>query len=385
MSHTKCFKLYPPGTLGRLFINVSIKAIKTLDPSGSFIDFTDNYVCIKDHREAASIIKGIYEQTRTADYNVFPTVPNDQKPLSRITTNEYNRTNPGSIIEYGIGILEKGGVNRLETTDTAPAVMRIEFYEYPRPGYMGIIKQKLSKHPYNPYKSTNLISLVLAVLGAYISYVTYIGENQSITYLLLREFNSIQEYLITKKIVAKQLSIQQPRITTPLLTLRLALYLMRNNVLFDSSVGELLRLMKGRNRLNPVSREIIDTAGWIKVLRALSDRDVSILEKLVDTVIDAYSTVKNKKKRVAEESSLHPLIELFYYLFQYAQCVEDAKYHALRLIKMIEDNISDPGSREWRGTREIMLKATRNPEVFLESIRTNIVSANNICEDILYV
>ncbi len=378
MSDENCFELYPPGTIGRLFIDVSIKALKTLDPYRAFIEFTDNYVCIKDCREVANRIRGIYEQTRIAGYNVFPTVPNDRKSLSRITTNRYDPTNPGSIIEYGLELLEMGGVNRLGTTDTAPAIMRIEFYEYPRPGYMGVIKQKLSKHP---FKQTNLISLVLAVLGAYISYIGFTREDQSVTYLFLREFSSIQEYLLLKKAIARQSSIQQPKLTTPLLTMKIAMLLMKKGIHDDCAVGEMVRLTKGKNRLNLVSREIIATAGWVRVLRTLSKEDLSILEKLVDTVIETYSA-KNRKESL--EETIRSITELFYYLFQYAQCLEDAKYYALRLIKLIEDNIMDPKHREWYRVKEIILKATSQPEKFLQRLRKNIASTSSICEELVY-
>lgn len=340
-STQKCFTLYPYGTLGRVFINIALEFISTLEPLS--IEYSFDTVCIKNEQsliKAINSIKGL-EEPKTG---FFPLTGNDARSLSSRLWN-FDPRNLLSILDYIASLIKAHGYNVLETKITAPLIMRVELYEYTKEGYAQ--HRKTTQHP---YRDVTVLNLGLAVIGSLITHVATIRVDDDVRYYyfipLLKNINLDTIYRL-KSIIdgSLRIYINQGKALGAVTTFKVALSIFKTGLLNkDTTIGELITISTIGKRFSLLGRELLDTCGWIWLFSRLGRGSIKTLESIV-SVIDATM-------RKTQYKSLSPMYGVIDELFRYVQCEESALYRAVRLLNIAVDVLkraekSKKISEEW--------------------------------------
>ncbi len=352
MQQLFCIELYPPGTLGRVFIDYALEAITRHSGAGVDVDPVLNKLCIHDPILFSEKIESVYDTVKTSVTlgNPFPTTLNDNRALSSqrkagILYNYYKPGRPETIIECILDLLRHTKLQRLGDTMTTPSIMRLEFYEYSSPGY---ISSRLPKD--HAYKKTNILSLGLAVLGSYILYTTRVKQERdiyNIYYLPLKDMELGDISRVKREVVSKIYSVSTD-IQSSIQAYLTARYIVKyGELLRTSTIGSIAYVRVSGNRYVLYRVERLYTAKWINLLEDLEAIDHEsrvLLDTIVDTIIDAYNRAKQSKTRDGIIEAIKPLVLVIEDLHRYCNGATESLYTAIRTLYTIADNIKE--SRE---------------------------------------
>jgi len=328
------YRLYPHGTLGRILIDLALYTIDRLEGS---IEFND-YLTIKSIQGFINALNTIYREiVAETKGNPFPTTGNDNKVLSR-KIHGFIKGNPYTIVDYVLQVLTKGGYKLLEERIVAPSIMRVEFYEYSKKGYVSYGEFK--EHP---YRRASLLDIALAVVGSYIAISARL-ENRLYyliphpDYIDLAVIERLKEVL--RDTIANYLAKgKEPDIIA---TYKLVREIKKLNVITRPIIGELLVIEKSRNRFVMNSIYKLVSSNWDNLLSKLDDRTARMLDTLV------YVTDDIIRRRGRAPISYNVLS----HLYKYTVGSDESLYLAVRELIIIADNMrrAEEGCRigeEW--------------------------------------
>ncbi len=370
---SNCFNLYPPGTLGRILVDLALMYIKYIDP-GSF-HLENSSICIDDpglFKDSIVDLINMFKSELQGRPSVFPTTGNDRGVIKKALLNRFDPSDPSTIIDFIIDILRTGNPSRLGKTLTTPSILRLEYYEYSRPGYSTRIKQE---HKNYPHKEINLISLALAVLGAYISYIStnVIGNERINTYIIPSRLIPLNELIEAKKTFSR--IIDAPHYVKAYVFSRTMLKL---GLLPGEILGDIIKINLGKNRYSLVGIEKISDEGLISILQLLSNKhSLWILDTISRIVVENYG--KRRGTRIIE-NYVKILGQLLHYLYNYAICITDAKYQLLRLITTIINGIEEGGADYWKSLRNKLINlGVKDPVNALSILSKDLADTSNVC------
>ncbi len=360
---TFCIQLYPPGTLGRLFIDLALKAIMDLAKASVEYREEEDKLCILDPVSLAGAIETIAtEASKDIRGNPFPQVGHDKGIFRRIIVKDYGDEGktPTTLLKYIADILRAGGYNRLAEEATAPSLMRIEFYEYGRPGF---ITRITGKHKEYMHKKANVLSIGLAVLGAYISY-TALGRDGNLYAVFFIPYYGLYTTSFDiegVKEIKRRVSMiyDAPASIQSYVAARIA----REYSLPGGVIGETIYITLGRNKLTLYRREKISGSGWIELISMLlkeyPEDTVRTLDKIVSAIL-SYLTRRGKQRSDELEKGVKPLIKLIEYIHRYSLCDEESRYMAIRTAREIADILEARERREASEAWRPMINVLRN-------------------------
>lgn len=324
-----CFTLFPSGTLGRVFIDVALEIISTIQPVS--INYRFDTVCINSDKLLIDAVASIIEKTKARQPSFFPLTGNDANSLKKRLL-KFDQRNPISIIEYVVDLIKGGGYNRLKETITAPLIMRVEFYEYAKEGYAQY--RKATTHP---YRETTVLDLGLAVIGSLVTHTATVRMNGDFRYYyfipLLKNMR-LEDLNDLKNIIdgTLRIFINQGKTLGAVTTYKVASGVFKTGLTnIDSIIGELLIISSIGRRYSLLSRELLGTCGWIWLFNRLRKESSETLDLIIN-VID--TTMKRTRYK-----SLSPLYSVVDELFRYIQCDESALYRAVRLLNTAIDTL----------------------------------------------
>lgn len=331
-----CLELYPYGTLGRIFIDTALQNIKKM-----YFERKDDTLCITEpegfSEELEGIIKDFIKDQKMLRKG-FHLTGNDKASLIKDLRGFIDKDDPSSILRYAINSLKKGGYDNLKRTITAPAIIRIEFYEYSRPGYITKISQKYKEHP---YKKMNILSLALSIAGAYIGFVTR-GKDNIAAYF-------IPEYRIEKQILDEikeeikiTLEITQHHPTPVIFSYAIAKYLVKlleEKQIFLDTLGNLILINVKGNKPTLIRIEPLTGEGIEKILLYLSRQSRQLLDEIIRILI-RYFDLKAKNRELGYLKNVaNPLYTIILDLYRIARQSSEAVYDCIRNALLIRDNI----------------------------------------------
>ncbi len=316
-----CIKLYPTGTLGRVFIDIAIDfivhGIGGCEKRGDKLCITSR-LAFKDSLVALLEVFG-----KGVPRIAYPLTGRDKGSLNKLSAGHFEAANPLSLVNYVVKIVDEGGLSLLDNIGAAPSIMRIEFYEYARPG---IIVKFTSKQKEHMYKRANLLSIALSILGSYITFVA--AEDNTNKYYVPAIISSINEFIevknMLKKIHDKKRPIQSYMVARKILEIK---------TLSGSDVlGDMIYVARGKNRHTLTRWEKISSEGMYRLLAYLDKNVLNIFDKIV------YSMLDNEDV----EKTFYTVVDSFY---KYSIGVGDALYDTVREIQRIIENMRDSISK----------------------------------------
>ncbi len=328
MSGHLCIELYPPGTLGRIFIDLSLNYMDK-----SLYELRDNTICINDPVLFAQEIEGILQQFYVRRVKCFYFTGNDNTSVGKVLGSFYSKDDPTTIIRFVIESLKNGGYNNLAKKLTAPALARIEFFEYSKPGYIARISDKHKDHP---YKHMNVMSLALAVLGGYIGYVTQSGKGFMVYLIPLRYIESVLLKEIKKKIADYYNS--PPNI----LAYIVANYMAELGVISGSPLGFLITIDKSGKRPTLVRSELLASEGLENIISNLSKTSREIINAILDLLRIYYDELPRARKSATFQTVAEfvaPLITIVSDIYRASRGSGEALYDCIRTIVLVRDSI----------------------------------------------
>ncbi len=316
------YRLYPPGTLGRVFIDLALTAINSIK-SGT-VTFNDYLVInsVSGFIDAVETIRAsIISNTKI---NPFPTTRNDNTAISNKIPG-FNKVRPDTAIDYTLQVLRKGGYNLLAEQITAPSLMRLEFYEYSKRGYAsyGGFKE-------HPYRRASLMDFMLAVTGSYLA-VSARLENKlyylipAPYYIDLNTISSLKNTL--RETINNYLS--KGKELDAIALYKLVREIRRLGKDTQPVIGDLLIVEVTGNRYVFGGLYKLTVSAWTLLLDKLDNKTLSKL----DTIVEATDKLSRGKDKVP------PTYNVIAHLYRYVNGFEEALYHAIRELGNIAENL----------------------------------------------
>ncbi len=328
MSGHLCIELYPPGTLGRIFIDLSLNYMDK-----SLYKLRDNTICINDPVLFAQEMEGLLEQFYVKREKCFYLTGNDNKKIVEVLGSFYSKDDLATIIRFVTKSLINGGYSNVAKKTTAPAMARIEFFEHSKPGYIARISDKHKEHP---YKRMNVLSLALTILGGCIAYVTQSGKKFMVYFVPLYYI----EPILIKKIKGK---IAEYYNSPPSILAYIAVkYVAELGVISGSPLGFLITIDRSGNRPILVRSEPLASEGLEKIIPNLSKTSREIIDAILDLLKIYYDELPKKRKtakfkRIAE--FVAPLITIVLDIYRASRGSGEALYDCIRTIALVRDSI----------------------------------------------
>lgn len=369
----QCYTLYPSGTLGRVFIDVALEFITSLQPLS--LQYSLDTLCINNTSLLTSAINTVIQQLWGRRGVSFPLTGNDAKSIKKRVLN-FDEKDSVTIVDYILDLINKGGFNRLRETLTAPSIMRIEFYEYAKTGYTQYWKTTT-----HPYREASVLDLGLSVLGSLITCTAEVRIKDDIRYYyfipLIKPIN-LMLVKDLKNIIGNSISIyiNQSKSLDIINTLKIASVLSKN-LKTDINVGELVVIKKLGKRYSLISRELINTSGWIWLFNKIDPKSIGKINLIVDIIDHIMKTTGYK--------SLSPLYEVLDELYRYVLCDESALYRAIRTLNIVIDALKrveekKEASEEWMNIYNYLrdVRKIRDPLELLNSLIRDLSSLAEI-------
>lgn len=310
------YRLYPHGTLGRVFIDL---ALHVIDRLGGAIEFNDTLV-IKSVQKFIDALDSVYKEIIAgAKINPFPTRGLSKKIQSIV------KGGPASIVDFVIKALMKGGYNLLEERGTSPLIMRVEFYEYSKRGYVsyGGFKD-------HPYREATVLDIALAVVGSYIAVSSRL-ENR-IYYLLPHphyiDISTIKKLKdVLRDAIANYLS--KGRELDIVATYKLTREISRLGMIVNPVIGDLLVVEESGKRYTVSGVYKLVSSNWEILLEKLDEKTISML----DTLVGVTDDIARRGERIPVTYNV------LAHLYRYAIGSDESLYYAVRELLLIAENM----------------------------------------------
>ncbi len=283
------YELFPPGTLGRELIELSLVYID----QSTYTKIGYDEIEIVDPKGFAESVKGIIQELREEISKralMFATV-NDLVKSKNCFPKLYGYLGLDrghdhlEIVDRAMDMLIKGRCNEPIWTDqyTTPQFFKINYFKYARQGFLG----RTTDRDY-PHRYINGFSFILGILGYFLGLV---GRTKERLYLLLHT-DIIPEYIMPyyRELhrLTKQVALLAKRdAPESIVVLSLALLLIEKGIVRDLSMGRLLVIQVSGPRATLLTVNDLSTHGLVRLLRGRRD-----LVKYLKALLNSVSSTK---------------------------------------------------------------------------------------------